>query len=39
MNHCQERGVFYIDTVKEAWEGTYSNPEIDLSKKSNYSLR
>jgi len=37
--YCQAKGVFYIDTVKEEWEGHYSNENIDLDKKSNYGLR
>lgn len=37
--YCQEKGVFYLDTVKEEWEGFYSDQEIDLSKRSNYGLR
>jgi homospermidine synthase len=39
MIYCQSKGVLYIDTVKEEWEGFYSNKEIDLSKRSNYGLR
>jgi homospermidine synthase len=39
MNYCQDKSVFYIDTVKEPWEGTYSNPELELSKRTNYQLR
>lgn len=37
--YCQAKGVFYIDTVKEEWEGYYSNEELELWKRSNYSLR
>lgn len=39
MQYCQAKGVFYIDTVKEEWEGHYSNKDIDLYKRSNYGLR
>jgi homospermidine synthase len=39
IQYCQEKGVFYIDTVKEEWEGFYSDQEIDLSKRSNYGIR
>lgn len=39
MLYCQSKGVLYIDTVKEEWEGYYSNKEIDLEKRSNYGLR
>jgi len=30
MIYCQRKGVLYLDTVKEEWEGFYSNKEIDL---------
>lgn len=39
IQYCQEKGVFYIDTVKEEWEGHYSNEELGLEKRSNYGLR
>jgi len=39
IQYCQEKGVFYIDTVKEEWEGYYESEEIDLEKKSNYLMR
>jgi len=39
IQYCQAKGIFYIDTVKEEWEGFYSNEEIELSKRSNYGLR
>lgn len=39
IQYCQDKGVFYIDTVKEEWEGYYENEEIDLEKRSNYGLR
>jgi len=39
MQYCQNKGVFYIDTVKEEWEGHYSNQELDLDKRSNYGIR
>ena len=38
IQYCQEKGVFYIDTVKEQWEGFYANPEISLDKRSNFCL-
>jgi homospermidine synthase len=28
MQYCQAKGVFYIDTVKEEWEGYYSNEDL-----------
>lgn len=37
--YCQTKGVFYIDTVKEEWEGFYSNEELEVWKRSNYGLR
>lgn len=39
IQYCQEKEIFYIDTVKEEWEGYYANESIDISKKSNYGLR
>lgn len=39
MQYCQAKGVFYIDTVKEEWEGYYSSEDIELWKRSNYGLR
>ena len=39
IQYCQEKGVLYIDTVKEEWEGYYSNKEVKLEKRSNYGLR
>jgi len=39
MQYCQAKGVFYIDTVKEEWEGFYSNEEMDIASKTNYALR
>jgi homospermidine synthase len=29
--YCQEKGVFYIDTVKEEWAGHYANTHLELS--------
>jgi homospermidine synthase len=31
MVYCQKRGTFYVDTVKEEWEGYYSNETLDLA--------
>jgi len=31
IQYCQEKGVFYIDTVKEEWAGHYANTEKELS--------
>jgi homospermidine synthase len=39
MQYCQLKEVFYIDTVKEEWEGHYSNYQLALEKRSNYGLR
>lgn len=37
--YCQSKGIFYIDTVVEEWDGFYSNAEIPLGERSNYALR
>lgn len=37
--YCQAKGVFYIDTVKEEWEGYYSNESMTLGERSNYAIR
>ena len=39
MIYCQKRGTLYLDTVKEEWEGFYANENLDISQRSNYTLR
>lgn len=39
MRWCQPRGILYLDTCIEPWPGTYANPELSISKRSNYALR
>ncbi|MDQ0024288.1 homospermidine synthase [Variovorax paradoxus] len=36
---CRERGVFYLDTCNEPWDGRYDDPGLPPSRRSNYSLR
>ncbi|MSR71016.1 homospermidine synthase [Candidatus Kaiserbacteria bacterium] len=39
IEHCQKRGILYLDTVVEPWAGGYADPTLSLSDKSNYGLR
>jgi homospermidine synthase len=39
IRFCRQRGAFYLDTCNEPWPGHYDNPELSLSRRSNYSLR
>lgn len=39
IDYCQAKGILYLDTVKEEWEGFYESKEISASVKSNYGLR
>jgi homospermidine synthase len=39
MELCQERGALYVDTVVEPWQGTYTDPALTVSQRSNYALR
>ena len=36
---CQKKGVLYIDTCTEPWEGGYVNKTLPLSSRTNYALR
>lgn len=36
---CARRGVLYLDTCVEAWEGVYTDPSLPVSQRSNYALR
>ncbi|CAN5296617.1 homospermidine synthase [soil metagenome] len=36
---CQEKGALYIDTCIEPWPGGYSDPNLSVSRRSNYALR
>lgn len=36
---CQARGVFYLDTCIEPWEGGYTDTGLTPSQRSNYALR
>lgn len=39
IEHCQARGILYLDTVVEPWAGGYADPRLSLSEKSNYGMR
>ncbi|SER16061.1 homospermidine synthase [Faunimonas pinastri] len=39
IEFCQDLGVLYVDTVAEPWAGTYTDPTLTLSQRSNYALR
>ncbi len=39
INFCQPRGVLYLDTCIEPWEGGYTDPTLTPSQRSNYALR
>lgn len=36
---CHERGALYLDTCIEPWAGTYTDPALTPSQRSNYALR
>jgi homospermidine synthase len=36
---CRERGALYQDTCVEPWAGTYTDPSLSMSQRSNYALR
>ena len=36
---CQEKGALYIDTCIEPWPGGYTDPNLSVSRRSNYALR
>ncbi len=39
IEFCQPRGILYLDTCIEPWEGGYTNPALTPSERSNYALR
>ncbi|HSB22167.1 MAG TPA: saccharopine dehydrogenase C-terminal domain-containing protein [Burkholderiaceae bacterium] len=36
---CHARGALYLDTCIEPWAGTYTDPALTGSQRSNYALR
>ena len=36
---CQEKGALYLDTCIEPWLGGYTDPNLSVSRRSNYALR
>lgn len=39
VEHCQKHNILYLDTVIEPWAGTYTDPALSISERSNYALR
>ncbi|MFA6414676.1 MAG: saccharopine dehydrogenase C-terminal domain-containing protein [Candidatus Paceibacterota bacterium] len=39
IEYCQRNGILYLDTVIEPWPGTYTDPKLSISQRSNYALR
>jgi len=39
VSYCQSRECLYLDTVVEPWAGTYLNPSLSASERSNYAMR
>ena len=36
---CHEKGALYLDTCIEPWPGGYTDPNIPVSRRTNYALR
>ena len=36
---CREHGALYLDTCIEPWPGGYTDPDIPMSRRTNYALR
>ena len=39
MLYCNKVGALYLDTCIEPWVGTYTDPSVSNSHKSNYAIR
>ena len=39
VEFCQEKGAMYLDTCIEPWPGGYTDPNLSVSRRSNYALR
>ncbi len=39
IEYCQRNNILYLDTVVEPWPGTYTDPKLSISQRSNYALR
>lgn len=39
IEFCQRNGILYLDTVIEPWPGSYTDPKLSISDRSNYALR
>ncbi|EJL01826.1 homospermidine synthase [Pseudomonas fluorescens Q2-87] len=39
MAYACDKGALYLDTCVEPWAGGYSDPQLSLSRRTNYALR
>jgi homospermidine synthase len=39
VEFCQDKGALYLDTCIEPWPGGYTDPNLSVSRRSNYALR
>lgn len=39
IRYCWRRKILYLDTCIEPWAGSYINPDLSPSQRSNYALR
>ncbi len=39
IEYCQRNRILYLDTCVEPWAGTYTDPKLSISQRSNYALR
>jgi homospermidine synthase len=39
IEYCQRNGILYLDTCVEPWPGSYTDPSLSISQRSNYMLR
>jgi len=39
IEYCQQNDILYLDTCIEPWPGSYTDPSLSISERSNYMLR
>lgn len=39
IEYCQRNNILYLDTCIEPWPGSYTDPSLSISERSNYMLR
>jgi homospermidine synthase len=39
IDFCQRNSILYLDTCIEPWPGSYTDPSLSISQRSNYMLR